>query len=43
MMSLKHGALNVAQAEDYFSENYSRDDYYSEDHRIVGQWIGKGA
>jgi len=43
MMSLSQGALNAAQAENYFEEHYSRDDYYSENDRTVGQWVGKGA
>ena len=43
MMSLSQGALNAAQAENYFEEHYSHDDYYSENHRTVGQWVGKGA
>ena len=43
MMSLKHGSLNAAQAEDYFKNNYSIDDYYGEQQRVVGQWIGNGA
>src|SRR5215471_6734829 len=43
MMTLKHGSLNAAQAEDYFKNVYSIDDYYGEKQRVVGQWIGKGA
>src|SRR5690348_4438134 len=43
MMALKHGSLNAAQAETYFEEIYTVDDYYSEEQRVVGQWIGKGA
>jgi conjugative relaxase-like TrwC/TraI family protein len=43
MMTLSPGGLNSGQAETYFSEHYSRDDYYSESHRTVGQWVGKGA
>src|SRR5215469_14579982 len=43
MMSLKHGSLNAAQAEDYFKNVYSIDDYYGEKQHVVGQWIGKGA
>jgi conjugative relaxase-like TrwC/TraI family protein len=43
MMSLKHGSLNAAQAEDYFKNVYSIDDYYGEKQRVVGQWIGKCA
>src|ERR1700720_3887043 len=44
MMSLSPGALNSAQAETYFDQNYSQGDgYYDENHRTVGQWVGKGA
>jgi conjugative relaxase-like TrwC/TraI family protein len=43
MMALKHGSLNAAQAEDYFKNNYSIDDYYGEKQRVIGQWIGRGA
>ncbi|MBV8451440.1 MAG: relaxase domain-containing protein, partial [Deltaproteobacteria bacterium] len=43
MMSLKHGSLNAAQAEDYFKNVYSIDDYYGEKQHVVGQWVGKGA
>jgi conjugative relaxase-like TrwC/TraI family protein len=43
MMSLSQGALNSAQVETYFEQHYSHDDYYSEGHRTVGQWVGKGA
>jgi conjugative relaxase-like TrwC/TraI family protein len=43
MMYLSPGALNVGQAETYFKEHYSHDDYYSENHQTTGQWIGKGA
>jgi conjugative relaxase-like TrwC/TraI family protein len=43
MMTLKHGSLNAAQAETYYEEKYSTDQYYSEKHKVVGQWIGKGA
>jgi conjugative relaxase-like TrwC/TraI family protein len=43
MMSLSPGALNAGQAETYFEQHYSHDDYYSEGHRTIGQWIGKGA
>jgi conjugative relaxase-like TrwC/TraI family protein len=43
MMSLSPGALSAGQAETYFEEHYSQDDYYTQNHQIVGQWIGKGA
>jgi conjugative relaxase-like TrwC/TraI family protein len=43
MMTLSPGSLNSAQAEDYFEQNYSKDDYYSEGHTVAGHWIGKGS
>jgi conjugative relaxase-like TrwC/TraI family protein len=43
LLSLSKGSLNSAQAETYFEQHYSHDDYYSESHRTVGQWVGKGA
>jgi conjugative relaxase-like TrwC/TraI family protein len=42
MMALKHGSLNAAQAETYYAEKYSLDDYYGEQQRVAGQWIGHG-
>jgi conjugative relaxase-like TrwC/TraI family protein len=43
MMSLKKGSLNASQAETYYEEKYTQDDYYSEQRRVTGQWMGKGA
>src|SRR5437867_2321617 len=43
MMSLSPGALNSGQAETYFEEHDGQDDYYTQNHQVVGQWIGKGA
>ena len=43
MMSLSKGSLDAAQAENYFEQHYSHDDYYSENHHTVGQWLGRGA
>jgi conjugative relaxase-like TrwC/TraI family protein len=43
MMSMSPGALNSGAAERYFEEHYSQDDYYTQGHTCVGQWIGKGA
>jgi hypothetical protein len=43
MMTLSQGALNASQAETYFEQHYSHDDYYSESHQTVGPWIGKGS
>jgi conjugative relaxase-like TrwC/TraI family protein len=42
MMSISH-ALNASQAEDYFREHYSRDEYYTQGQTCVGRWVGKGA
>src|SRR5258708_2539693 len=43
MLVMSKGALTAAQAETYYEEKYSQDDYYSEEQRIVGQWFGRGA
>jgi conjugative relaxase-like TrwC/TraI family protein len=43
MMTMSKGALASDQAETYFSEHYSRDDYYSQGQTTVGRWIGKSA
>src|SRR5437870_13795892 len=43
MLAMSKGALTAAQAETYYEEKYSHDDYYSEKQRVVGQWIGRGA
>src|SRR5438477_61227 len=43
MMTMSKGALASGQAETYFKEHYSHDDYYSQGQTTVGQWIGKGA
>src|SRR5215472_3326162 len=43
MMSLKHGSLSPARAEEYFSEKYSQDDYYTQGQQVSGQWLGLGA
>jgi conjugative relaxase-like TrwC/TraI family protein len=43
MVVLSKGGLSAAQAERYYQEKYSQDDYYSEDRAVVGQWYGKGA
>src|SRR6266851_993329 len=43
MLVMSKGALTAAQAETYYEEKYSHDDYYSEKQRIVGQWFGHGA
>lgn len=43
MLAMSKGALSVAQAETYYEEKYSHDDYYSEKQHVVGQWFGRGA
>ena len=43
MLVMSKGALTAAQAETYYEEKYSHDDYYSEKQRVVGQWFGLGA
>ncbi len=43
MLVMSKGALTAAQAETYYEEKYSQDDYYTEKQRIAGQWFGLGA
>jgi conjugative relaxase-like TrwC/TraI family protein len=43
MLAMSRGALTAAQAETYYEEKYSHDDYYSEKQSVVGQWFGRGA
>jgi conjugative relaxase-like TrwC/TraI family protein len=43
MLVMSKGALTAAQAETYYEEKYSQDDYYTEKQRVVGQWFGRGA
>lgn len=43
MLIMSKGALSAAQAETYYEEKYSQDDYYTEKRRVVGQWFGEGA
>jgi conjugative relaxase-like TrwC/TraI family protein len=43
MLVMSKGALTAAQAESYYEEKYSHDDYYSQEQRVVGQWSGRGA
>ena len=42
MMSMSE-ALSAAQTEQYFTEHYSQDDYYTQGQTCIGQWIGQGA
>ncbi len=43
MLVMSRGALSAKQAETYYEEKYSRDDYYTEQCRVIGQWFGEGA
>jgi len=43
MLVMSKGALTAGQAETYYEEKYSRDDYYTEKQRVIGRWFGKGA
>lgn len=43
MLIMSRGALSAGQAETYYEEKYSQDDYYTEEHRVAGQWFGQGA
>lgn len=43
MLVMSKGALSAAQAETYYEEKWSHDDYYAEKQRVVGQWFGRGA
>jgi len=43
MMILSPKALEVGQAETYFEEHYSHDDYYTEGRKVAGHWFGRGA
>ena len=43
MLVMSKGALTAAQAETYYEEKYSHDDYYSEEQRVAGRWFGRGA
>jgi conjugative relaxase-like TrwC/TraI family protein len=43
MLVMSKGALSAGQAATYYEEKYSRDDYYTEQQRVVGRWFGKAA
>jgi conjugative relaxase-like TrwC/TraI family protein len=43
MLVMSQGALSPAQAERYYTEKYSADDYYTEERRVSGEWFGRGA
>jgi conjugative relaxase-like TrwC/TraI family protein len=40
---MSKGALTLRQAETYYDEKYARDDYYSEDRTVAGEWFGIAA
>jgi conjugative relaxase-like TrwC/TraI family protein len=42
MLVMSKGALTADQAETYYEEKYSQDDYYSEKQRVIGEWFGRG-
>jgi conjugative relaxase-like TrwC/TraI family protein len=43
-MTLAHGGgLSASRLEEYFDQELSQDDYFSEHHQVVGKWLGKGA
>jgi hypothetical protein len=37
MLVMSKGALSVGQAETYYQEKYSEDDYYTESDRVTGR------
>jgi conjugative relaxase-like TrwC/TraI family protein len=43
MLVMSKGALSLGQAETYYQEKYSQDDYYSQSHNVTGQWYGQAA
>ncbi|HKF27820.1 MAG TPA: MobF family relaxase [Candidatus Binataceae bacterium] len=43
MLVMSKGALSLSQAETYYDEKYARDDYYTEDRTVAGEWFGIGA
>jgi conjugative relaxase-like TrwC/TraI family protein len=40
---MSKGALSLSQPETYYDEKYARDDYYSEDRTVAGEWFGIAA
>jgi conjugative relaxase-like TrwC/TraI family protein len=40
---MSKGALSLRQAETYYDEKYARDDYYTEDRTVAGEWFGIAA
>jgi conjugative relaxase-like TrwC/TraI family protein len=43
MLAFSKGGLSAGQAARYYTEQYARDDYYSEGQTVTGQWYGQGA
>ena len=43
MLVMSKGGLGLGQAETYYEEKYSHDDYYSERQRVTGRWFGRAA
>jgi conjugative relaxase-like TrwC/TraI family protein len=44
MMSMAHkGGFSAGEIQNYFDQELTRDDYYTQGQRVVGQWVGKGA
>src|SRR5215469_15192495 len=43
MLVMSKGALSLSQAETYYDEKYARDDYYTEDRTVAGEWFGRAA
>ena len=41
MLVMSKGALSIGQAETYYQEKYSRDDYYTESQRVTGNGTAK--
>jgi conjugative relaxase-like TrwC/TraI family protein len=40
---MSKGGLTLSQAETYYDEKYARDDYYTEDRTVAGEWFGIAA
>jgi conjugative relaxase-like TrwC/TraI family protein len=40
---MSRGGLTLSQAETYYDEKYARDDYYTEDRTVAGEWFGIAA
>lgn len=43
MLIMSKGALSLVQADTYYQEKYSQDDYYNESHSVTGHWYGRAA